>query len=188
MRKMKNKTKKIIKFVLLALAGIALFAAVANVSSGFDNMNPKDWKLRTVNEDNLYQQMAFADNKGVFENGADGLTVKLDEETNAITLSGSPEMDKNVMIGTLKLKANTSYVFDGDLSNGTNKTVYMYLTNNSTGEIIKSYNGPVEISALSQDTEFTLSVFVAKDNSIRKTLKPIICVGENVDDVVGFYK
>lgn len=185
---MSRKTKNMIKMVACVMAAVFGIVLLGNITSGFQNLNPADWELRSVNEANLYQQMAFAEEDGVFADGADGITVKLNEDDNSLKIDGCAEIDKAIAIGSVTLKANTDYLFDASLNNGTNKTVYAQLVDAEGTVIAKSYTGPVVIAALAEETDVTLQIVVKADTSLRRlTLKPIICEGNDVDNIIGYY-
>ena len=189
MRKAQSKTKMIFAVVGIFLALLFMVVLIMKATSNLDNLfEPDEWALKTVNEDNLYQSATFAgDAKGVIANGADGLTVKLDDD-NAIKIGGTSEIDQSIRIATYTLKANTSYIFDSDLNDGTNKTYYMVVKAGDV-EIAKSYTGPVIISAseITADTEVTINLVVKADVGLSDTLKPILCIGNDTDDIVKYY-
>ncbi|MBE6604352.1 MAG: hypothetical protein E7639_01430, partial [Ruminococcaceae bacterium] len=102
MKNMKSGTKMkifVVVALLIACAGIVL---LGNVSQGFQNMNPNEWQLRKVNTENLYQQLDFADTDGKLENGADGITVTIDDE-NVLKVNGTAQTEKVVVVGTTTL-------------------------------------------------------------------------------------
>lgn len=176
MAKMKRKTKRTLGIIALVLVCLTVGAIVGNV---FDFHAP--------NEDNLWQEMTFNATDGVILDGADGVTVKLTED-NELKVNGYAEIAQTIAIGTYQLDANTSYVFDSSLSDGSNKTVYMVVKTGDT-VLAKSYTGPVMISAgtLESDTTATIYLVIAEDVNVNATLRPILCEGESVDDAVSFY-
>ena len=184
-RSIKNK---IFVIVAILIAGV-LLVALGNVTGGFQNLHPDDWVLREVNPDNLYHSLTFADTDGVIANGADGITVELGE-CNELRVTGTAEGAQSINVGTYTLKANTSYVFDSSLTNGTKGTVYMTLVNTAGQEIANaaSYNGAVVIAPLATDTVVTVALKIADEFEVNKTLKPILCEGVSASDAVSFYK
>lgn len=185
----KNKLMiKIVAIVLIACAGIVL---LGNVSGGFQNMDPREWKLRDVNNENLFQSLDFADTDGVIENGGDGITVTL-EKNNVLKVNGTAETAKNIMVGTTTLKAGTSYVFGSDLKDGTNGTIYLRVVNTANGSVLASnYNAASVISGddLSADTDVSIEIVIAKDVTIRNlSLEVVLCEGEAASELVDFYK
>lgn len=138
MRRMKKKTKLGIAVVAGALALIAVIVALGNVTKGFQNLNPKDWELREVNEANLYQSATFMDEDGVLLSGKDGVEVTL-TDANVLKVSGEAEQDFDVLVCTVKLEAGKSYVFGSNLKDGTNKTIYLTLVDTATSEVVASY-------------------------------------------------
>ena len=186
---MKRSTKtKIFVVVAILIAGV-LLVALGNVTGGFQNLHPDDWVFREVNPDNLYHSLTFADTDGVIANGANGITVELGE-CNELLVTGTAEGAQSVNIGTYKLKANTAYVFDSSLSDGSNGTVYMAVVNASGDAIASSYKDAVVIpaSALATDMTVTIVLKIADEFKVNKTLKPILCEGASVSDAVSFYK
>lgn len=174
MKKMKRSTKRWVTLIAVALACLTLGAVLGNV---FDFHAP--------NEDNLWQEMTFNATDGVILDGADGVTVKLTED-NELKVNGYAETAQEVQVGTYTLDANTSYVFDSSLNDGSNKTVYMVVKSGET-IIAKSYTGPVVISARDSDTQISVYLMIAEDVNVSTTLHPILCEGENVEDLVNFY-
>ena len=121
---MRSSTKtKIFVVVAVLLAGI-LLVAFGKITGGFQNLSPDEWVFREVNEDNLFQTVAFGDVDGTIENGANGVTVKLTED-NALKIEGTAETDLSITIGTFTAEADTTYVFDTSLSKSTNGTIYI---------------------------------------------------------------
>ncbi len=174
MKRMKRSTKRWLGLVAVALACLTLGAFIGNV---FDFHAP--------NEDNLWQEMSFADTDGVILDGADGVTVKLTED-NEVKVDGYAETAQEVLIGTYTLDADTSYVFDSSLNDGSNKTAYMVVKAGET-VLAKSYTGPVVISAQESDTRISVYLVIAEDVNVNVTLRPILCEGESVEDAVKFY-
>lgn len=176
MSRMKKSTKRWLGIIAVALVCLTLGALVGNM---FD--------FRAPNKDNLWQDVSFADTDGVIADGADGVTVKLTDD-NAVKASGYVETQQEVLIGTYELEAETSYVFDSSLNDGSNKSYYMVVKSGDT-VLAKSYTGPVVISAekLTADTEVSIYLVVAEDVNIDVTLRPVLCEGESSDDLVKFY-
>jgi hypothetical protein len=187
MFKIKKKFKKLIGAVALILAAVSLCAVVGNLSDGFQT-SPKDWKLREVNEKNLYQEMAFA-HEDVYADGADGIYAEMDED-HVLHVSGTAENEDGVLInvGTVTLKSGTSYVFDSSFNDGSKGTAYMVLQVN--GVEYASYKGEVVIpgNQITSDTQATLVLKIAKDCKLNVKFKPVICEGTSADDLVSFYK
>lgn len=187
---MKKTTKRfiaVIAIVLVACAGIIL---VGNLSKGFQNLNPAKWELREVNDENLYQAMTFVDDDGFLAKGENGLTVEMDED-NVINVKGTAEQDDVILVGTYKLEAGKSYVFDSNIK-GSKGSVYLRLTNAANDEEIKScYNTSVVIpgDAISSDVTVRLEIVVAEDTTLNNLkIKPVLCIGDAADELVGFYK
>ncbi len=186
----KSTKMKIFVIVAILIAGV-LLVAFGKVTGGFQNLHPDDWVFREINEDNLYHSLDFADAEGVIANGADGITVELGE-FNELRVTGTAEGAQSINIGTYTLKANTAYVFDSSLNDGTKGTIYMVLCNAAGEELANaaSYNGAVSIpaSALSTDMIVTVVLKIADDVKVNETLKPVLCEAASVSDIVSFYK
>ena len=174
MKRMKAKTKRGVTLIAVALACLTIGAIFGNA---FD--------LHKPNEDNLWQEMSFNATDGVILDGADGVTVKLTED-NELKVNGYAETAQEVLVGSYTLEANTSYVFDSSLNDGSNKTVYMVVKANGS-VIAKSYTGPVVISARTTDTQISVYLMIAEDVNVSTTLRPILCEGAVIDDLVSFY-
>ena len=188
--RVKSSTKMkiwIVAALLIACAGLIL---LGNVSKGFQNMNPSDWNIVEVNEDNLYQAFAFVDDEGYLAKGENGLTVKLDDE-NVIEVDGAAEIDQTILVGTYTLKAGTSYVFDSGFK-GSKGTIYLRLTDSTNGAEVKScYNSAVVLSGneIADDVIVNLEIVVAEGTDVNNlTIEPVLCVGSVTDDLVDFYK
>ena len=186
---MKFKTK----MILITVAIVAVFAlgivALGKVTVGFQNWNTDEWRLLQNNPDNLYHSLNFTAENGIVADGSNGISVKVDEDNHSVRISGTAEADGSYLIGTTTLKANTSYVFDGGMDNGTAKTAYVSVINASTDEvIITSYNGPVLIKDITADTEIKIMVTVKEEAALNLIIRPVLCVGSTVDDVVNYYK
>lgn len=188
MKKLKFNKKallSVVAIVLVALTGIIL---VGNL--GIQALNPAKWEFRSVNEDNLYQAMSFADKDGTLANGENGINVTIDED-RIIQCKGTAEVDDIIVVGTYELEAGKSYVFDSGI-NGSKGTVYLRLTDVDNDEEIKScYNSAVVISGdeISDNTTAKLEIVVAKDTSLNNLkIKPVLCIGTSATDLVEFYK
>lgn len=184
---------KKMKYFLITVAIVAVFAlgivALGKVTVGFQNWNTDEWSLLQNNPDNLYHSLNFSAENGIVADGSNGISVKVDEDNHSVRISGTAEADGSYLIGTTTLKANTTYVFDGGMDNGTSKTACVSVINASTDEVIKSsYTGPVLISDIVADTEIKIMVTVMEEASLNITIRPVLCVGSTVDDVVNYYK
>lgn len=188
--RVKSSTKMKIWIVVALLIVCGGLILLGNVSKGFQNMNPADWSLVEVNEDNLYQAFTFADDEGFLAKGENGLTVKLDDE-NVIKVDGEAEIDQTILVASYTLKAGTSYVFDSGFE-GSKGTIYLRLTDSANGAELKScYNSAVVISGneIAQDITVNLEIVIAEETDIDNLkIKPVLCVGSSVDDLVDFYK
>ena len=169
----------------IMLLGVVI-VALGNITDGFEN-----WDLHAPNEENLYQQLTFAETDGVINgaNGKNGITVKLTED-NELKVNGNAESDLELTIGSYTLKSGTSYIFDSSIDNGSAGTIYMALRTKSGTVLAESYNGAQVISGdtLTADTEVYVVLYIANKTSIDNvTLRPILCEGGDVDDIVKFY-
>lgn len=186
---MRTKKKLNITGVLIiCLAAILLLGALiiwlGSATQGFMN-----WDIHAPNEDNLYQKVSFADDDGIIGNNKYGVTVKLTED-NELKLNGKAEQDLEIVVGTYTLEANTSYIFDSSLNKGSEGTIYMALLNASETAIAESYNGAAVIDAedLTEDTVVQIVIYVAEGTSVDNIkLRPILCEGDDVDNIVKFY-
>lgn len=185
MIKIKKKFKKLIGAVALILAAVALCAVVGNLSDGFQT-SPEDWKLREVNEENLYQEMVFS-KEGVYADGASGIYAEMNED-HVLHVSGTAEEALEINVGTVTLKSGTSYVFDSSFHDGSKGTAYMVLKVN--GAEYACYQGEVLIpgNQISDDVQATLVLKIAEDCKLNVKFKPVICEGVSADDLVSFYK
>lgn len=188
MRKSVKHIITIVAIVLVACAGIIL---VGNLSKGFQNLNPAKWELREVNDENLYQAMTIAaDDDGYLARGENGLTVSVDED-NVIKCKGTAEVNDTIMVGTYKLEAGKSYVFDSNIK-GSKGSVYLRLVDTANDAELKScYNTAVVIPAdeLVTDINVRLEIVVVEDTGLNNLkIKPVLCIGTSVDDLVDFYK
>lgn len=176
MKRMKVKTKRWITLIAVALCCLTVGALVGNMLD-----------IGSPNADNLWQSATFAEEGGVICDGADGITVKLTDD-NEVKVDGYAETAQEILLGTVELQANTAYVFDGSLNDGSNKTVYMVIKSGST-VLAKSYTGPVVITAdkLAMNAEAQIYLVVAEDVTVNVTLRPVICEGETVDELISFY-
>ncbi len=187
---MRAKRKMIATMVAIVLVACTGLILIGNLSKGFQNMDPTEWQLREVNEDNLYQAMNFADDDGVLSGGENGVTVSIDDD-NIIKVSGTAEEATSIPIGTYTLKKGTSYVFNSGM-NGSKGTAYLKLTNvNNDAEVKSCYNSTVVIPGdeLVEDITVKLELVLAEDCSLNNVkIKPILCVGTSVEDLVEFWK
>jgi len=53
--------------------------------------------------------------------------------------------------------------------------------------LANSYSGPV-LFTVESDTQAHLIISVGEETNVNLTLKPILCVSNDVDDLVGYYK
>lgn len=173
--------------VALVLVAVTVTALIGNLSGGFQN-GVSDWKLREVNEDNLYQSLTFGDKNGVWASGENGISVKLKDD-NSIKVSGTAEIDMEHNIGTIALKAGTAYVFDGSLKEGSNNSAYLRIVDENGVELATSYRGPVLITAdkLTVDTNAVIWLKIMDETELNVTLRPVLCEGTSIDDVIDFY-
>ncbi|MBQ8356220.1 MAG: hypothetical protein IJX39_00265 [Clostridia bacterium] len=182
---MSKTVKRLLGVLGVLLVGVLLTVLVSNL------LGIAEWNVKEVNEDNLYQSLTFADANGVIASGEDGISVKLDEEDNTIKVKGTAGADVTYLIGTTTLKAGTSYIFDGSLEEGSNQTIYVSVVNKSTGEVIKSsYRDAVLISAdsITADTEVKIEITIKADTTVNETLEIILCEGNDVDEIVNYFK
>lgn len=188
----KRGLRRFLTIVAVVLASVTLCGFIVSISDGGENFfKPSEWAFFQVNEDNLYQQMTFAptDDDGVLEDGRRGVTVTLTDD-NTLKLKGEAEEDIDIVVATGTLKANTAYVFDSSLNDGSGKTIYMEVVASSGEVLAASYSSAVVIPAskLAADTNVSVKLYVkAEYDTGRIELKPILCEGETTKDLVDFY-
>ena len=194
-KKMKKRltTKAVLGICIAAILLVGLLIVlIGNLSQGFQDMNPENWDIRVVNEDNLYQDLDFKDADGTLQdaNGIYGITVTLTED-NELKVNGTAEGDQRIVVGAITLKAGTSYIFDSSFNNGSRGSMYMALENEAGNAIAESYVNAVVIdgeTVLTEDTVVYVVLHIADDTSVANvTLRPIICEGNDVDNIVSFY-
>ena len=193
---MKKRFRLTTKGVLcICLAAILLVGVlvvlVGNLSKGFQDMDPNNWEIRTVNEDNLYQQAEFLETNGILDqaNGIEGITVKVTED-NELKVNGTAEGDQRIVVGSFTLKAGTSYIFDSSYKTGSRGTMYMTIENEAGQALAESYVNAdvIDGTSITEDTVVYVVLHIADDTSIDNvTLRPILCEGNDVDNIVTFY-
>ena len=183
---MKKKTKALISVVAIVLVAFTGIILVGNL--GVQALNPAKWEFRSVNDDNLYQAMTFADDE-FLANGEKGLTVSIDEN-RVIKVKGTAEENDVILVGTYKLEGGKSYVFDSNIK-GSKGSVYLRLVNTANDEEIKScYNTSVVISGneIPSDVNVRLEIVVAEGTSLNNLkIKPVLCIGTSAEDLVEYY-
>ena len=187
---MKSNVKVIAITLAIVMLLMGLLVVLIKVSDGFQ-MGFEDWKFRKVNEDNLWQTMSFSgtDDNDMLVNGDNGISLKLTED-NVLKVNGTAEQALEYRIGSITLKANTSYVFDSSFKGSTN-TMYMKIVLANGGTLLKAcYGGAVVIpaSTLTADTAVEIYLVIANETEANVSLKPVLCVGTSTDDLVDFYK
>ena len=181
---MKKKTQRILTLVgavlltVLAVVGLSKATGVA------------EWDFRKVNPDNLYQDFTFVKDEGTLADGEQGVLVEIDED-HVITVETKSKakatLTTTVASGTLK--ANTSYVFDSGLKDGSKGTIYMSVRNTTTDTVIaSSTRGAVVIDALESDTAVTIEITVVEDAEVNEKLRPVLNKGDDVKDIISFWK
>ena len=179
------KTKKILSIVAIAMLLIFAVVLLAKV------MGNLSFSFRDANDDNLYQDLTFADDDGVIEKGENGVAVHLLED-NVIKVKGTAESDLTFLIGSVTLKAGESYVFDSSLTDGSKGTIYMGIYNQSTGdELGTSYRGAVVIDdlvAAESDMVVEIKLFVKDETKVNTKLYPVLCEGDDADKVISFWE
>lgn len=188
--RVKNNVKVIAITLAIVMLLMGLLVVLIKVSDGFQ-MGFEDWKLRKVNEKNLWQTVSFSatENNDMLVSGDDGISIKLTED-NALKINGTAEKDLQYRIGSATLKANTSYVFDSSFK-GSNKTMRVEIRQVGSGTVLKSCTASsvvIPASSLTADTAVEVWVVIANETEVNATLKPVLCVGTSSDDLVDFYK
>ena len=184
---MSKRTKKLLVCVAAFMAVVFTVALLAKATANFENLfSPGDWSIQELNEDNLYQTLKLsADVKnGMIADGAKGIMIEIDDN-NVIKIDGTADENVTYTVGTVTLAAGT-YVFDSDLTKGSKGTVYVSLMNGDA-EVACSYRGEV-VFTLATESTLTMTVTVTAETEVEQTLKPVICVGAEADDLVSYYK
>ena len=160
--RVKNNVKVIAITLSIVMLLMGLLVVLIKVSDGFQ-MGFEDWKLRQVNEDNLWQSMSFAaDDEGLLASGENGVTVKLTED-NVLKINGTAEQDMEILVGMVTLKANTSYVFDSDFA-GSGKTMYVELEDSANGTTLVNIFNASKVVKPSTDTVVKVVIHIINDN------------------------
>lgn len=186
---MKAKNKLLVTMVAIVLIACTGVILIGNLSKGFQNMDPTEWQLHEVNEENLYQAFTFKDVEDRFTDGAKGVTATIDDD-NIIAVKGTAEEAITLDIGTYTLKKGTSYVFNSGVK-GSTGSIYVRLINvNTNTELKSSFGSSVVIKGedLTADTTVMLQICVAKNAEVNVKVKPILCIGTSGEDLVEFYK
>ncbi|MBQ8357357.1 MAG: hypothetical protein IJX39_06055 [Clostridia bacterium] len=176
---MSKKTKRILTAVGMLMLGVLLTVVVSNA------VGVATWNIREANEANLYQSVTFAGTDGVIASGENGVKIELTDD-NEIKVKGTSETDGTYVIGKITLEANTSYIFDSSLTNGSNGTMYMSIMSGET-ELAKSYSGAVVFTPTSA-TEVQICLYINKDVKTNVTLCPVLCKGTTTGDIVDFWE
>lgn len=180
------KTKKILTMIGAAMLGVLMIVGLTNL------IGIGSFKFKEANTANLYQDLTFAGDKdGLIEKGLDGVSVELLED-NVIKAKGTAEKDLEIVIGTITLKAGESYVFDSGLKDGSRGTIYMSVCNKSTNdELVASYRGAEvfdDLVSAEQDLEVVVKLIIKDETKVSEQLHPVLCEGNDVDDVISFWK
>ena len=184
MKRMKAKTKRILILVgailltVLAVVGLSKATGIA------------EWDFREPNPDNLYQDFTFVKDEGTLADGEQGVLIEIDED-HVITVETKSKAKSTVTttVASGTLKANTSYVFDSGLKDGSKGTIYMSVRNTTTDTVIvSSTREAVVIEALEADTAVTIEITVVEDAEVNEKLRPVLCKGDDVDEIVSFWK
>ena len=190
--KKRLSTKAVLGICLAAILVVGLLIVmIGNLSNGFQDMNPADWDLKVVNEDNLYQQVVFKEENGILKdaNGVKGITVSLTED-NELKVNGTAEGDQRIIVGSITLKAGTSYIFDSSFAKGSQGSMYMTIENEAGTALAESYVNAdvIDGTTLTADTVVYVVLHIADDTSINNvTLRPILCEGNDVNNIEAFY-
>lgn len=182
---MSRKTKRIIMVVALFAAAVLLLVIIGKASSGFTDF--ENMALRRVNDKNLWQQFTMSGTDGVIVNGSDGVTIKVNDDKQ-IKINGTAEQTITAVIATGKLAANTSYVFDASLKNGSNGTVYVSVRTADGTNLVDCYRGYVTIPAADTERAVEVVVTIVKGPGNSLTLEPVLSAGSEKADLVSFWK
>ncbi len=143
--KKKRKTKKVLSGILAVGVIIGALAFLGNVSHGFENLNPKDWEIQQVNEENLIKVENYTIEQGVYNPGT-GISVDVKKDGTFIVDGehGGSE-DLNIEIGTVELKAGTYTFKSGYKGAGVYKAYLKLVTDD--GYKKADFENPIEITA-----------------------------------------
>lgn len=179
----------IVLFMVLIVALVLIGKATNGSFTDFQNAS-----LRKVNEDNIYQTAEFNLDED-YENFIAGATgdndyaVTINKDRVLTVNAATPEnQDVVVEIGTVTLEADKAYLFDSSLgANGSKNGAHLQLVFGND-DFVDSANTAVKIAAGSEARVATIKLVLTKNMQYNNiTLKPVICEGTNVAEVVPFY-
>lgn len=179
--KIKRKTKKLLSGILAVGVIISALAFIGNVSHGFENLNPKDWEIQQVNEENLIKVENYTIEQGLYNPGT-GITVDVKKDGTFIVDGehGGSE-DLNVKIGTVELTAGT-YTFESGYKHAGVYKAYLKLVTDS-GVVKADFDNPVEISA---NTTAEIVLVICPEAELNNArFAPTLAEG---NDAIDFYE
>ena len=179
--KLKRKTKNLIGWIAGGLALVVALSFVGNFSGGFQNLNPRDWEIQQVNEDNLIKVENYTIEQGEYKTGT-GIIVDVKKDGTFI-LDGEHggSEDLNIEIGTVELAAGT-YTFESGYKKAGLYNAYLQLVTDS-GVINADFDNPVEIEA---ETTAKLVLVVCPEKEFNNArFAPTLALG---DEAIDFFE
>ena len=158
-------TKKKLKIVGVIAGIMAAILALGAVAGGFgilkvDKDKAKDVLLPAVNSDNYYAEATVTLED---MNDGNGVVVKVDERTGAITLDGKAETDLTYEIGTVKLDAAKEYTGTA-IKGGSKASVYVAATYGEESINFDFVGNTFEIAE--DETVVTLTIHIAEGTNL----------------------
>lgn len=181
MAKIKSKTKRIVGIIAGGLALVVALSFVGDFSNGFQNLNPKDWEIQQVNEENLIKVENYTIEQGLYNPGT-GITVDVKKDGTFIVDGehGGSE-DLNIEIGTVDLTAGT-YTFKSGYKKAGVYKAYLKLVTDS-GVVKADFDNPVEIEA---NTSAKIVLVVCPEAELNNArFAPTLAEGT---DAIDFYE
>ena len=178
-----NKKKlKVVGMIAGIMAAVLLLGAVAG---GFgilklDKDKAKDVLLPAINPDNYYSKATVTLED---MNDGNGVVVKVDERTGAVTLDGKAETDLTYEIGTVKLDAAKEYTGTA-IKGGSKASVYVAATYGETSVNFDFVGNTFEIAE--DETVVTLTIHISEGTELDNLkVLPTIVKG---DEAGSFYE
>lgn len=179
--KIKRKTKKLLSGILAVGVIISALAFIGNVSHGFENLNPKDWEIQQVNEENLIKVENYTIEQGLYNPGT-GISVDVKKDGTFIVDGehGGSE-DLNIEIGTVDLTAGT-YTFKSGYKGAGLYKAYLKLVT-ADGYKTADFGQPVEIGT---NTSAKLVLVICPEAELNNAkFAPTLAEG---NDAIDFYE
>lgn len=143
--KMKAKTKRWVAGILGAAVLFGVFAFTSHISNGFESLNPKDWEVQNVNEENLIKVENYTIEQGEYNPGTGVSVDVMKDGTFIVDGEHGGSEDLNIEIGTVELKAGTYTFKSGYKGAGVYKAYLKLVTDD--GYKKADFENPIEITA-----------------------------------------